>query len=99
MSHPVEVTIPMLRSAFEVLIGHLEDAAGASVLLDADYFWSIPADDIYDVTKPPGELTIGQLSESVDNLESLISDPDSAISFALVWFGDVARAIGHHVVR
>jgi hypothetical protein len=50
------------------------------------------------VTREPNPLTIGQLSESFENIESIASDPEAAISFGLVWLADVLRAVGHQEV-
>lgn len=66
--------------------------------VDTDYFWSIPPDAIYDVYEQPSELTIGQLTESMDNVRSVTANPEDAISYALVWMGDVLRATGHKLV-
>lgn len=81
------------------MLDHLEQQHGSTVAIPADYFWSVPAPEIYDVTASP-ELTIGQLSESWDNVTSEREGGDGdTISFALVWLGDVMKAIGHHTVR
>jgi hypothetical protein len=63
-----------------------------------EYFWSIPPAELYDNYDPPRELTVGQLTESLANLRSVAADPDNAISYALVWLGDILRATGHKLV-
>jgi len=57
-------------------------------------FWSIPPDALYDVYQEPPELTIGQLTESWDNLRRLGED-EPGFGLDLVWLSDVLRAIGH----
>ncbi|MCK2029465.1 hypothetical protein KZC54_06945 [Microbacterium sp. KSW4-6] len=69
-----------------------------TVRVGEDYFWSIPADQLYDVTAAPSGLTIGQLSESFDNIRELDTSPDRAISYGLVWLSDLLRAIGQSEV-
>ena len=81
------------------MLDHLEQQHGSTVAIPADYFWSVPAPEIYDVTASP-ELTIGQLSESWDNVTSERESGDGdTISFALVRLGGVMKAIGRHTVR
>jgi len=45
------------------------------------------------------QLTIGQLTESLDNVERMVSDPDATLAYGLVWLSDVLRAVGEKVVR
>lgn len=94
-----QIPLATLRKASEVLLQHLEELEGHEVAVDFDYFWSIPREDLYDVLKEPTELTIGQLTESVANLDSIVAEPDEAISYGLVWLADVLRAVGHSVVN
>lgn len=96
--HPTRFTTQELREVFDVLIRHVEERHGSTIEVDADYFWSIPPDEIYNVYDQPTELTIGQLTESLDNIRSVAADPEHAISYALVWLGDVLRATGHKLV-
>ena len=44
-------------------------------------------------------MGIGQVSESLEDLESIVADPELAISYGLVWLADVMRAVGHSVVK
>jgi hypothetical protein len=94
-----QIEISTLRRAFELLLQHVETVHGPQVTLDADYFWSIPREHIYDVLTTPSDLTVGQLSESLANLEAMLDDPEGAISYGLVWLADVTKAIGHAVVK
>lgn len=92
--YPTRFTTQELREAFDVLMRQVEERHGSTIEVDADYFWSIPPDEIYNVYDQPSELTIGQLTESLDNIRSVAADPEHAISYALVWLGDVLRAAG-----
>lgn len=95
---PTVVSTAFLRGAFEALIGHIEETHGDTLRLDQDYFWSVPPREIYDVTKQPTELTIGQLTESLDFLRNQIDDPDGQVSWGMVWLGDVLKAVGHELI-
>lgn len=98
MTAAITVSVADLRQVFEALAAHIEAVAGTEIGLSTDMFWSIPPTDLFDVHREPRELTIGQISESWDNLLAIREDPSSALSFGLVWMADVIRAIGLSVV-
>jgi len=97
-----ELRIPVerLRAVVDLLMRRIAETAGDSVSLEQDYFWSISPDSLYNVYEEPGELGVGQLSESWQHLESLLKDEsDAAIPYHLVWLADIIRAIGHEQTR
>lgn len=76
-----------------VLLDHLQKTNVSSIELDNDYFWSIPFDSVYDVDSPPADLTIGQVTEIVESLSSMVAGKD-LVNHGLVWLGDLFRAVG-----
>ena len=91
----MRIDLSELRSAFDTAIRHLESTEGTQVQLAIDYFWSVPTPDLYAVERNP-PLTIGQISDSWQNLRREREGDDSAtIGFSAVWLSDVLRAIGH----
>jgi hypothetical protein len=94
---PLHVSLAELRRSIDALLRHVEaSASGDAIALDKEYFWSISPDELYDVYKEPGNLTIGQLSESWHHLRDLLADQDRAVGYHLVWLADVLRAIGQN---
>lgn len=94
----IVVQTAFLRDSFNALIDHIEVTQGSSIKLESDYFWSIPSTEIYNVRKTPTDLTIGQITESLENLRSQIDDPEGRMAWGLVWLGDVLKAAGHKLV-
>ncbi|MGF6883088.1 hypothetical protein ABIA39_002029 [Nocardia sp. GAS34] len=83
-----------LAEVFAVLVAHarqLQD--GDAFSFDSDYFWSVPVSEMNNIYSGPPNLTIGQVSESWSNLESMIGE-DRVVSYGLIWLADVLRAIG-----
>jgi hypothetical protein len=99
MGNQIDISIETLRRAASVLLDRLESGAGATVALDKDMFWSIPAEQRSNVYAEPTEFTIGQLSESLQNVSRVVEDPSSATSYALVWLADLLRAAGEAVIE
>lgn len=99
MSDRTYVPVDVLRRAAEVLLAHVEQAEGCEVALEKDYYWAIVPEQVHDVYSKPRDFTIGQLTECLANIESMVDDPDSSVSYALVWLADVLRAVGQSLVR
>ncbi|WP_329400282.1 hypothetical protein [Streptomyces melanogenes] len=97
-SEPLQIPLDQLQHAFNLVLRHVEAAAGDTVTLEHDYFWSVPGDELYDVPNEPSTLTIGQLSESWQHLKGLLADEDRAVGYHLIWLADVIRAIGQNTV-
>jgi len=99
VTHQVEIPVDTLRRAASILIDRLEAAAGPAIVLDKDMFWAIPPEHRSNVYAEPVEFTVGQLSDSLENLTRVVDDPDSATTFALAWLADLLRAVGEAVVE
>ncbi|MFJ9605143.1 hypothetical protein ACIRS1_02150 [Kitasatospora sp. NPDC101176] len=91
---PLHIPTDGLRRVLDLALRHVEASTGDRVALDEDYFWSVPGGELHEVYAGPPALTIGQLSESWQHLEALLTDPDRAVGHHLVWLADVLRAIG-----
>ncbi|TYL53782.1 hypothetical protein [Agromyces mariniharenae] len=92
----LDIELRELRRAIELILRHIEATNGPRLAIAAEEFWSVTAPAIYDVSTTP-ELTIGQLSESWENLrDERDGNDDDTISYAAVWLGDLLKAIGHH---
>ena len=87
------VTVEELRAVFDVLMGHMEQAYGRALPLKHDLFWSLPLDGMTDVYQEPAGLTVGEISESLVNLETLLGDSSRVTSYGLVWLADVLRLL------
>jgi hypothetical protein len=72
---PSVVPIDVLETAFRTIMAHLREIVRDDVVVDVDYYWSIPEEAAYDVYREPASLTIGQLSECVDHLRRSRTTP------------------------
>jgi hypothetical protein len=91
------IPLDRLHAVIEVVLAHLAEVEGDSVSLERDHFWTIPAEQIYDVYQEPDGLTVGQLSESWQHLEQMLDGRSDTLNYHLVWLADVLRAIGQEV--
>lgn len=80
----LQVSIDLLRSVAQVLLDHVEDVEGSHVSFDKDFYWFIPPKHRFNPYSEPTEFALGQLTDCVEELERIASDPESAISYGLV---------------
>ncbi|MEU7888655.1 hypothetical protein AB0B54_24390 [Microbispora bryophytorum] len=97
MSEPTRIDVEQLRRVLEVLMNHVTGESRTEITISNEYFWSVPSPEIYNAYEQPTGLTIGQISESWDNLQRMVED-DGVIGWGLVWLGDILRAIGHETI-
>lgn len=97
MAEPLAVPLRGLLTTIELVLGHLEATAGPQVVLDHDYFWSVPPEDRYGVYEEPSEFTVGQLSECLSNIAAVAERGDQTAVYALVWVGEVLQALGEQL--
>lgn len=67
--------IKALRSLVNAVIDAVEFRYGDHVVLHDEMYWSIPAEQRTDIYSDPRDLTIGQLSDSIGNLEAVRNEP------------------------
>lgn len=84
-----------LRRVAALLFDYVESVQGGEVRVKHDYFWSVPSDALYDLTAPPKDLTIGQISDCLSNLEGFLEEPEAVMSYGFIWLAEVLRAVGH----
>ncbi|WP_283136991.1 hypothetical protein [Rhizohabitans arisaemae] len=92
---PLWISIGELSSIFAQSMDRVQEIFGDRIDLDVDYFWAVPFDCIFETDERPAELTIGQVSESLEWLQNLRDDVSRVLPYYLVWIADVLRAVGH----
>jgi hypothetical protein len=93
------VSVEFLQRVAAILLEHLGEVEGAEIAFDKDHYWNIPPEQRFNPYSQPSEFTMGQLSECIDQLARIAEDPEAAVSYGLVWLGDVVKAIGERTVR
>lgn len=59
MAERLIVSLEDLKRAMSLLVNHVAANEGENVGLEHDHFWSIPAEELYNVYSSPQDLTIG----------------------------------------
>ncbi len=95
MPTDMKITSSELRRSLDIVLRYLEEAGRSEFVIEDDYYWNVPAAELYEPYLEPPKLSFGQLSHDLERLESIWSGKDEPIGLALVWLGDVLKAIGN----
>jgi hypothetical protein len=63
--------IDELKQVLDRLMTAAEDRFGAEIELPWDYYWHLPVESAVDVSREPEVLTMGQLTDDLEELSSL----------------------------
>lgn len=94
MYEPLRIGIGDLRHAISVALDELERASGDELSLDCDYYWDIRTEERYRLDEPQDNFVVGQISELISHVGTLVEHPERATRLHLVWLGDLLKAIG-----
>ena len=94
----MNVKVSELRAITDCLFTYLENTGRGDFEIDEDYYWEISKEELYDPSKDPKDLTIGQLSHDWERLQAIQSGEDPPIGYALVWLASILRNVGEKSV-
>lgn len=101
LKYPV-IHLGELRRIVNELLEHAERVHGPELTLDRDYYWTLPSDAAYDLSKPsPLAEEVGSLGDSWEFLRNL-SEGDikqEGPSLMLIHAGPLLHYIGEKVGR
>lgn len=89
----LEISVEDVKRALELLLEKVQDQDGV-LRVDKEGFWSIPQEGAYEIYEEPADLTIGMVSESWEQVEAMLREPDRVVGYGLVWLAEVLRAAG-----
>ena len=90
----MKVTTNEIMAVAEVLCRHLDKCGHSEVDIDKTSYWAIPKEYEYDAYSEPKDCTLGDLEEEWSELLAMVSNPETAVGYGMVWFGSILRAIG-----
>lgn len=89
-AEPLRVPIDELERAIAAVLDHVRARRGEVAEIDVDLFWSVPAEERFDMTWESPTLTVGQVSESWGWIEqALAGSEEDLLLYHLVWLADV----------
>lgn len=92
------VIVSELKRSCAQLLDHVEALGISEVDLGDDYYWFAEKSEVYDVTRPPARLSIGQLSEDLGDIRDALNGKAPPVALLLVRLASVLRKVGESTV-
>ena len=89
----MRVNIDELSKVITILLTNLKTSKGNEVELTNDYYWDISSEQIYNPYEDPTDMSLGQLSDDLNEVNRLLSSSDEAIPYDLKRIAEILKAI------
>lgn len=94
----MDIYINDLQTIFDKLLQHVKEKGIESINVEADYYWNIPKEQLYNPYEQPSVLDLGQLSDDWYELRKIQHAEKEPIGYHLVWFAAILRVIGENLI-
>lgn len=94
----MRVLIKDLREISNRLLDHVESLGVKEVDLPEDYYWTLPADQLYNPALTAPNPSLGQLTDDWNELQLIKRGERPPVAIALSWLAAIMRAVGEHIL-
>lgn len=88
----MKININDLEKIILLLLHKLKESKGNEIELNNDFFWDIPSDELYNPYEDPKNITLGQLTDEVNEIMRLMK-ADEAIAYDLKRVASILTAL------
>jgi len=95
-----EIDLQDLKKVIDLIISRLiekHNIKQISLSEKQDFYWEVPTDKLYKIDEDQPQLDIGRLSDDWDLLQSILENPEHAVSLELIHVAPLLRWIGEKV--
>ncbi|GAA3520137.1 hypothetical protein [Nocardioides daeguensis] len=86
---PDVLRVADVRTAVALALDAFESEQGSHIRIGHDHYWHLPVGTAFDLSREPSTLTVGQVSDDLNELQEINASGDAAPS----WHG-LAHVIG-----
>ncbi len=90
----MEITISELRKMTEQMLDHLESTGQSAIEIEADFYWTIEKEDLYNPYEKPQKVGLAQLYDDYESLKKISDHKTEPVGYALVWLASIFRYVG-----
>jgi hypothetical protein len=90
----MQIDLHQLATAIDVIARHLVKHQMEHVQITEDYYWEVSESDMFDMSKVPANLAVGQLTHDWERIQRIAAGVDEPTGYALTWIASVLRALG-----
>ena len=95
----LKIDINEVEKAFSNLLNELRNQKGDVIEIEpVDYYWSIDRDELYNPYNDPTHLTLGQLTDDLEEMKKLADCEAEPVAQDLVKISSILAALGHKTV-
>jgi hypothetical protein len=88
----MQVNINEIQKITFFLLSKIKESNGNEVEINNDFYWDIDDNELYNPYEEPKDITLGQLSHDMEELQRL-NESDDAIIYDLKRLSEILRAI------
>jgi hypothetical protein len=95
-NNTLQINVTEIEEALKLLLKELREQKGDVVEIEpVDYYWSIDRDELYDPYSTPAKLTLGQLTDDLEEVRKIACRETEPVSQDFVKISAVLAMIGH----
>jgi hypothetical protein len=88
----MKVNIDEIQKITSLLLSKLKESKGSEIEISNDYYWDISQDELYSLYEEPKNITLGQLSDDLEELQRLAKS-DDAIMYDLKRLSNILKVL------
>lgn len=88
----MKVNIDEIQKITSLLLSKLKESKGNEIEINNDYYWDISSDELYNPYEEPKNITLGQLSDDMKEIQRLVIS-DEAIMYDLKRIATIFKAL------
>ncbi|TAF30288.1 MAG: hypothetical protein EAZ57_11885 [Cytophagales bacterium] len=88
----MKVNIDEIQKITSLLLSKLKESKGNEIEISNDYYWDISQDELYSPYEEPKKITLGQLSDDLEEVQRLIKS-DDAVMYDLKRLSNILKVL------
>ena len=89
----MKINIDDISKITTLLLSNLKDSKGNEIELRSDYYWDICATQLYNPYDEPKDISLGQLSDDLNEIYRLSESKGDAIPYDLKRVAELLKAL------
>ena len=89
----MKINIDEIQKITSLLLSKLREQKGNEVELENDFYWDISSDELYKPYDDPKNISLGQLSDELKEIQRLSQSSDEAIPYDLKRIAEIIKAL------
>lgn len=92
MDNSMKISVDEIQKVTLLLLSRLKESKGDAIEITYDYYWDISDEELYNPYEEPKNITLGQLSDDIEEIQRLVNS-DDAIMYDLKRLAVIFNAI------